>query len=200
MNGAQADVSVLVPAAGRGERLGLGPKADITLNGRPLVDWVAHKALQLGAEVLVACAPGQPAPAGCQRVEGGATRQQSVHRLVHAAREPWVVVWDAARPFGSVAQARAVLALARTGGAAAALRHGATHEAERFETPLAFDRALLLAVADQAERKGWAAASTIALVLRAGHAVQTLPGEPHNLKLTTPRDWALAQGLVDWLG
>ena len=54
----RADVSVLIPAAGSGERLGQGPKAWVSLAGRPVIDWVADKARQLGAEVLVACAPG----------------------------------------------------------------------------------------------------------------------------------------------
>ena len=62
-----SEVAVLIPAAGMGERLGLGPKATLPLAGRPVVDWVVDKARQLGHEVLVACAPGMAAPAGATR-------------------------------------------------------------------------------------------------------------------------------------
>ena len=82
-------VAVLVPAAGRGERLGLGPKVGLELGGRPLLDWVVDKALQVGDRVIVACTPGATAPSGCTRIEGGPTRQDSVLRLVRAADRPW---------------------------------------------------------------------------------------------------------------
>ena len=55
-------VAVLVLAAGGSERLGLGPKAGLALGGRPLLDWVVDKALQIGDRVIMACAPGTRAP------------------------------------------------------------------------------------------------------------------------------------------
>ena len=60
-------VTVLVPAAGSGERMGLGPKALLELNGRPVLEWVVRKAMAIAVEVIVACPPGvNPAlAAGC---------------------------------------------------------------------------------------------------------------------------------------
>ena len=49
-----ASVSFLIPAAGTGERLGMGPKGLLELQGRPLLCWLADKALQVAGEVLVA--------------------------------------------------------------------------------------------------------------------------------------------------
>ncbi|MFX6427813.1 NTP transferase domain-containing protein, partial [Acinetobacter baumannii] len=46
-------VSVLIPAAGNGERLGLGPKAFLRVGGKTLLEW-AVEAFKEAAEVLVA--------------------------------------------------------------------------------------------------------------------------------------------------
>jgi 2-C-methyl-D-erythritol 4-phosphate cytidylyltransferase len=193
-----SDVAVLVPAAGSGERMGLGPKALLDLTGRPVVEWVVRKAMAMAQEVIVACPPGaHPTLEGeCrwQRIDGGPTRQHSVRLLAHAATAPWVVVWDAARPFTSTDLAHEVLEAAQhTGAAGAVLPDGS------FQTPLAFTRELLLDVVECAEEQGWVATSTMALVLRAGHAVATVPGDALNIKLTTAADWTLAQTLLDRL-
>lgn len=191
-----AEVSVLIPAAGQGARLGQGPKALLTLAGRTVLDWVVDKARHLGNEILVAVPPGAEV-AGCTCIPGGPTRQESVRRLAQAATRPWVLVWDAARPFGSVGLARAVLEAAQAPGAAAALEPSG--QPQPYQTPLAFRRELLRDVTEQASRQGWAEPSTMALVLRSGHAPALVPGEHDNLKLTTPQDWERAQALVHLL-
>ncbi|MEJ8835674.1 IspD/TarI family cytidylyltransferase [Ramlibacter sp. AN1133] len=205
------DVSVLVPAAGLGERLGLGPKALLPLAGRPVVDWVVDKARQLGAEVIVACAPGMQAPAGARGVAGGATRQDSVLALAAAATRPWSLVWDAARPFASLDLARRVLAAAVPAGAATACLTGEVRwlvlqqdrvaqalpgtQAGQSQTPQAFATALLRALTQRGAREGWQVQSTTELFLLAGHEVRAVPGEKLNLKLTTREDWLLAEAL-----
>jgi 2-C-methyl-D-erythritol 4-phosphate cytidylyltransferase len=208
-------VSVLIPAAGVGERLGLGPKATLPLAGRPVIDWLVDKALQVGAEVVVACAPGVPAPAGTVRIEGGATREESVQRLASAATRPWCLLWDAASPFASLALARQVLAAAQDGGAATpclagevrwfvlergqvAQAHPGSH-AGSSQTPQAYRTDLLRQVTQRGATHGWAAQSTVELFLRAGLPVAAVPGEKLNLKLTTPEDWVLAEALRDQL-
>jgi 2-C-methyl-D-erythritol 4-phosphate cytidylyltransferase len=207
----RAQVSVLIPAAGSGERLGRGPKAMLPLHGRPVVDWVVDKALQLGDEVLVACPEGVPAPAGAHRVQGGATRQHSVRQLAARATRPWIVLWDAASPFASVELARSVLVAAGDTGASTTctpsevpwlvLAHGRVQHAHpagfaaSSQTPQAYRRELLLGALEQAEADGYAAQSTVQLVLHAGHAVRAVAGEKLNLKLTTSEDWLLAEAL-----
>jgi 2-C-methyl-D-erythritol 4-phosphate cytidylyltransferase len=210
-----ADVSVLIPAAGLGERLGQGPKAWLPLAGRPLVEWVAGKASQLGAEVLVACPPGLHAPAGTTSVEGGATRQDSVLRLAERATRRWSLLWDAASPFASLDLGRAVLAAAAETGAATAylqalvtgldVRDGRVTAARAAagsgstQTPQAYATELLRTLTTQAESAGWQTQSTAELVLRAGLPLAAVPGERLNIKLTTPDDWLLAQALLDRL-
>ena len=208
-------VSVLIPAAGLGERLGQGPKAGVALAGRHLVEWVADKASRLGVEVLVACAPGLSAPAGTIRVDGGATRQDSVLRLAQRATRPWSLLWDAASPFASLDLCRAVLDAAADSGAATAylpalvsgvdVRDGritAVHAAAgtgSTQTPQAYASDLLRRLAQQAAAEGWRTQSTAELVLRAGLPLAAVPGERLNIKLTTPDDWVLAQALLDRL-
>ena len=208
-------VAVLIPAAGRGVRLGLGPKAGLALGGRPLLDWVVDKALQVGDQVIVACAPDAPAPAGCIRIEGGPTRQDSVLQLVRAADRPWIVVWDAARPFGSVQLALAVLEAARETGAAGAfitsevpvavVQDGRLKQSipaagtALFQTPQAFAHRLLLAAMERAAADRVQVQSALELMLRDGHQVRVVPGEKLNLKLTTAEDWLLAQSLAGLL-
>ncbi|WP_298930123.1 2-C-methyl-D-erythritol 4-phosphate cytidylyltransferase [uncultured Ramlibacter sp.] len=193
-------VSVLVPAAGAGDRLGRGPKALLMLDGRTVLEWVADKALLLGEEVILACVPQAPTLAGCLQIAGGPSRQDSVLRLARASSRPWVLVWDAARPFGSVALARAVLAQAQGSGAAGAwLDAPAPGAAAGFQTPLAFQRTLLLEVLARAEREDWQAASTMELVQRAGHRPLAVPGETSNIKLTMAQDWELAARLLHLL-
>lgn len=191
---APEDVAVLIPAAGLGERLGLGPKALLPLAGRPVLDWVVDKARCVGGQIIVAMPAGLAAPPGCIAIQGGPTRQESVRRLATVATRPWVLVWDAARPFGSLALAQAVLQAATRDHAGAAAVPPLQPSA--FETPLAFPREMLLQVVQQAYGEGWTAASTMELVLRAGHRPWRVPGEATNLKLTTPQDWAQAQGLT----
>lgn len=212
MTPAPRDVSVLIPAAGTGERLGLGPKALLPLAGRPLLDWVIDKVGPLGAEILVALPPGTAVRTQCRCITGGASRQESLRLLSQAATRPWVLVWDAARPFGSVTLGRAVLAAAASGGAAAAVLANdvplvvpglqapiASGEAFALQTPQAFDRELLQAVTARAQLEGWAAQSPIQLLMRAGHTPALVPGEKLNLKVTTIEDWTLAQALTHLL-
>lgn len=209
---APADVSVLIPAAGLGERMGLGPKALLPLAGRPVIDWLVDKARPLAAEVLVGCAPGMAAPPGSTRIEGGATRQETMARLAAAASRPWVLLWDACSPFASAALARRVLAAAQgTGAATTCLRAPVRWlrlEGERVaealpgttaglsQTPQAFRTDLLRDLCAQAAREGWQPQSANEMVLRAGRPLAWVDGEALNIKLTTADDWVLAQALT----
>jgi len=95
----------LIVAAGRGERLGFGgPKALVTVAGRPMLEWSLDALRQVPAveEVVVALPAGRldSAPEGTVAVAGGTTRSESVLAALQASRaggDP-VVVHDAARP------------------------------------------------------------------------------------------------------
>ena len=57
------EVSVLIPAAGNGLRLGRGPKAFLQVGGRTLLEWTLA-AFRDAEEALVALPPGAEPPKG----------------------------------------------------------------------------------------------------------------------------------------
>jgi 2-C-methyl-D-erythritol 4-phosphate cytidylyltransferase len=217
MTHATAMWSALVPAAGQGSRLGLGPKALLEVDGRPLLRMLVDKLLRVADEVVLAV----PQPLhghfalsypDCRCIAGGATRQDSVRLLAEAATRDWVLLHDAARPFASEALLREVaIAAADTGCAGAFLDPEvpvarlsggrvaeaiAREDAGIFQAPQAFSRALLRDLVREAEVQGWQEQSTIQLALRAGVAVGAVRGEKTNIKLTTGEDWAMAERLA----
>ena len=220
MAGADGMVSCLIPAAGAGERLGQGTKGLLELRGRPLLCWLADKALQVADEVLVAV-PGERVEAvahllpGCRVLAGGDTRHDSVALLAEHARGEWLLLQDVARPFASVGLMRRVIEAARTHGCAGAfvdpevpvarLRDGFAvealprHEAGVFQSPQAFARVQLLALIGQARADGWRPQSTLQLALRAGVPVAAVAGEKHNIKITTAEDWRWACAMEEYL-
>lgn len=127
-------VAAVVPAAGRGERLGPGaPKALRPLAGTPmLVHAVRTLSQARSVDLVVVAAPPDgvaevrgllssfEVPADVEVVAGGATRQESVG-LALLALPPdvdLVLVHDAARPLAPPEVADAVVAALRSGAAA----------------------------------------------------------------------------------
>jgi 2-C-methyl-D-erythritol 4-phosphate cytidylyltransferase len=217
---ADANVSFLIPAAGAGQRLGMGPKGFLELQGRPLLCWLADKALRVAGEVLVAVPPAHLDEVsamlpGCRVIAGGADRHASVACLAGAARGEWLLLHDAARPFASVALFRAALEAARETGCAASLldpevpvasiRDGLLVEAHPpstmgvSQTPQVFSRAAMDRMQASAAAQGWRPQSTMQLALLAGERVRAVRGEKTNIKITTPEDWAAVQHLDDLL-
>lgn len=129
----RGDVAVLVPAAGRGERLGPGlPKALRELAGSPLLVHAMRRLAQAGCvgHVVVAVPAGAidsvsalitPVLAGTgvglSLVVGGAERQQSVALALAAVPGgyPIILVHDAARAFAPPELVERVAAAVRAG-------------------------------------------------------------------------------------
>ena len=214
------DVAVVLPAGGSGTRLGSRtPKQFLRIGGVPILavtvgHFVRHPAV---AEIVVA------APAPLIRyteqllarhvdgrhltvVAGGVERQDSVRAGLDAipAACELVVVHDAVRPFISRALLDAVLAAARTSGAAiCALPISETVKRVReglvettvdraglwaVQTPQAFRAALLREAHDKARRDGVLGTDESMLVERLGHEVHVVRGSEANVKITTPED------------
>jgi len=149
-------------------------------------------------------------------VFGGATRQASVRAGLEAlvAHAPdMVLVHDAARPFASAQlTSHAIEAARETGAAAPALavtdtvkmvdaNNHVTGTIDRaslrlVQTPQAFAFSALLNAhrkAAQAKREDFT--DDAALAEWAGLAVTVFAGEPGNIKITTPEDFARAQAM-----
>ncbi len=111
-----ASVTAVIAAAGSGERLGAGgPKAFVSLAGRPLVEWsIAAMRASAGVDsIVVACPPGHPhdlAGGDIGVVDGGATRAHSVANALAAVGTELVAIHDAARPLVTPGLIEAVVA------------------------------------------------------------------------------------------
>lgn len=213
-------LAVLIPFAGQGERLALGPKAILNLADRPVVAWIAEKAAQVAPQTVIAV-PGdlvEDVRLLCPQakvIEGGQSRQESVERLLSATDAEFVLIQDGARPFVSVRLMRRVARTAMKEGAAAAFLSPEVPVARIeegwvigdfeagdvgvFQAPQAFSRSLLLDVHGLARRHGWRAQSTVQLALRAGIRVRAVEGEKTNIKITTTEDLRIAHALAELL-
>ncbi|GAA5513768.1 2-C-methyl-D-erythritol 4-phosphate cytidylyltransferase [Deinococcus carri] len=206
--------AALIPAAGSGTRLGLGPKAFVEVAGKSLLVRSVAALAPLVDEVLVALPEGSSLPEGlpARAILGGETRQDSVRRLLQATSADVVLVHDAARPFLPAHVVHALLeAIPETGAATVALPVADTlvrGEAGRWgglvpreslwavQTPQGFRRELLLRAHAAARAEGFAATDDAGLVARLGLPVTLVPGDARLFKVTTPGDLALAQALA----
>jgi 2-C-methyl-D-erythritol 4-phosphate cytidylyltransferase len=150
-------------------------------------------------------------------VAGGPTRQASVAAGLWAlpAAPGYVAVHDAARPLLGPGTIDRMLALLLEDGAAgvvpgvpvtdtirqvdAAQRSAGIVDREQLratQTPQLFRREVLEEAHRLALRDGVEATDEAALVELAGHRVKVVPGDPENLKVTTPLDLAVAEALL----
>lgn len=216
-------VVALVPAAGRGVRLGAGvPKAFAALAGMPLLWYAVRGLLDAGCvdEVVVAVAVedrkrAATALTGFDRVsivDGGAERSDSVRAALDAVPMADVIlVHDAARCLTPVATIRAVVAAVRAGHRAVVpvlpvadtikqvdARGVVVATVDRsslrvVQTPQGFDADLLR----RAHAVGGDHVTDDAgLVERLGEAVTTVPGDALAFKITTPFDLAVAEAVL----
>ncbi|MBV9212862.1 MAG: 2-C-methyl-D-erythritol 4-phosphate cytidylyltransferase [Actinobacteria bacterium] len=205
----------IVPAAGRGERLGAGvPKALAPCAGRPLLEWSLEVLEGVCDRVVVAVAPGEPL--GPDRVRGGEVRSESVRAALAAAPEARIaVVHDAARPLVTRELVEACVAAVGGGGwdgavAAAPVSDTVKEVAAGGRVERTLDRRSLWAVqtpqafrADVLRRALGAGAAALAaatddasLVEAIGGVVGVVESSPENIKVTREIDLLLAEELL----
>lgn len=224
-----AKVSVIVPAAGAGrrfggktnkifERLGGGQPLFIrTLEAFTSRDDVCQTQLVVAPADLDELKRRFGANLGfmgVQVVEGGRTRTESVRRALANVVEQadLVCVHDAVRPCVAQPWIDAVFAEAEKTGAAilACPVHGTLKRVSEgrtieetipradlweAQTPQVFRKEILQA----AYASAGSATDDAALVEAAGQAVRVVPGDPRNLKITTPADLAFAAAVIKTL-
>jgi len=219
-------VGAILAAAGGGSRAGLA-KQWLVLGGETVLRRSARAlaGCELVDEIAAVVPPGDEARALAElaglgkpvaAVAGGAARAESVRNgLAALDRCAIVVVHDAARPFATPALAAEVVRAAARGGAALAAVP-ATDTVKRAavdgqsvaetldrralwlaQTPQAFRAELLRRAFDAAGAAAAEATDECALVERLGHPVALVPGDPANVKLTTPDDLEAARSRLE---
>ena len=209
----------IVVAGGAGARFG-SLKQFALLAGRPVLEWAVEACRGVSAGVVLVL-PAGPDEHGNARfgadtvVAGGSTRAESVRCGLAAvpADAEVIVVHDAARPVSGRALFEAVLgALADedVAGVVPGQSPGDTIKVVDEEgwvvstpsrrtlvavqTPQAF-RAAILRQAHAAPDPS--ATDDAMMVEAAGGRVRVVPGDPENLKITTPGDLDVAQRVLD---
>ena len=214
-------IAVLIVAAGKGERAGLGlPKQYERLGGQPMLRRTVQAFAGYPVQVVIGTGQQDLAAAALAGLDmpspvlGGATRQQSVRRGLEALSQDapdYVLIHDAARPLISRRViARVVDAL--QAGADGALPMVAASDTlrrkdadgrwslvprdnlYRAQTPQGFAYAkILTAHRDHAAQE---VTDDVALAELAGLKVQMVEGEEKNIKVTRKEDFVLAESLL----
>ncbi|MDM7486682.1 2-C-methyl-D-erythritol 4-phosphate cytidylyltransferase [Rhodococcus sp. CSLK01-03] len=220
MNDRNGPVVGIIPAAGRGVRLGESlPKAFVELDGRTMLDRSVEAMLTSAAvdRVVVVVPPelvasvAATAPPQVRVVAGGAERTDSVRAGLAAADDAaYVLVHDAARALTPpvlfariVAELRGgrravipVLPVADTvksvDGAGRVTGTPDRSALRAVQTPQGFAADLLR----RANAGAGDATDDAGLVERLGESVYTVPGEPLAFKITTPLDLVLARAVL----
>lgn len=211
-------VWVVIPAAGRGTRMGTHQsKLLVEIGGEPLIGKTLRIFQDHPAVDAIVLVTGDDRVASMQRdfskiqrvVPGGQTRQASIRQGLDAIPDAGgvVLIHDGARPRVSADLVDRILEAAVDGGAAIpalpvvdtikqvhdgrvdkTLRRS---ELVRVQTPQGFDLALLR----EAYARGDAGATDDAmLVEQLGHPVLVVPGDERNIKLTHPEDLEHVRG------
>ncbi len=148
-------------------------------------------------------------------VAGGFERQNSVYRGIQAVsseRCEIVVIHDAVRPFVSSRIIEACVGEARVSGACIvgmpAMETAKLVNSDQIErtldrntiwmaqTPQAFNLNLIRTAHENAQLERFVGTDDAMLVERLGHKVRIIPGSRLNMKITTPEDLALAEGII----
>jgi 2-C-methyl-D-erythritol 4-phosphate cytidylyltransferase len=208
-------VAAIVPAAGRGERLGADrPKALVEVEGHTLLEHSVAALRAGGVDVVVVAAPAdvldhvKSLVPGALVVAGGDSRQDSVRNALQVTPADCdvVLVHDAARAFVPVDVVHRVIAAIRDGADAVIpvipLADTVKQVGEDGSVTRTIDRATLRAVQTpqgfrrdvlvRAHQVDAEATDDAALAEALGVAVQTVDGSPRAFKVTTALDLAVA--------
>lgn len=217
-------VVALVPAAGRGERLGLGfAKAFALVGTRSLLSHAVDRLLEAGVDqVVVAVGPAELSRAvallgdSALVVVGGSDRVASV-RAALASADPGadvVLVHDAARAFVPVTVIRSVVAAVRAGSPAVVPTLPVTDTIRSVQPAGVLDRDLLRTVQTPqgfapgvlrrahaaAAVEGLSATDDAGLVERLGVPITLVDGHRSAFKVTTAADLEEARRMVESAG
>jgi len=206
-------ISVLVLAAGNGNRIGSNPKAFIDSSGKTLLEHAVEQLACLADEMIVGLR-GEDLEIGrnilsAQDVcvmEGDTTRLNTINKLLQASTKDIVVIHDVARPFISIDVFDSIIQAAIKYGAsstytAASIRDGVALRKGEFysesldkdeviltQTPQAFQRQVLIDAFSNCLTHHWLEIGPTAIVSRSGYKIRLVQGSEKNIKITYPED------------
>ncbi len=215
-------LDVVLPSAGLGTRIGAPvPKQFILLAGAPLI---VHPLRAIArrpwlATLIIVHGPGQRdilqqilndhGFTGCQLVEGGATRQESVRRGLAQVSTRRVIVHNAAVALVTGETLDSVAAidddcvtttlpfdLSLVRGEDQAHEVIPRSDLKIINSPQSFRTDVLRECHARAVTEGKAFASEAELMMHYGKKVRLIPGPARNFKITTPLDLMLAEVLL----
>lgn len=213
------EVTALILAAGSGTRLGGIAKATIEYRGGSLLQHAIALVAPFARNIVVGVREcdlewaheqcrGIASDCEITCVSGGATRQESLQRLLDAAHTPYVLIHEVARPWVEPDAIEQLLTNVKRYNAVALytplpvrdslvlMKDGELQESlpranvVSVQTPHAYRLEALQNAYALAKEHGWEEESTIALMSRAKHRVRLIEGSPQNVKVTYPEDLA----------
>lgn len=215
-------ISVLIPAAGRGERFGRPQNKVFTpVAGKPILAHTiaAFEGCDAVGEIILIVGEREIEAAGeivgrfgfvkvRHIVAGGAQRQDSVRNGLEKAAYDVIAIHDAARPMvtcdiiersieaalESGACIAAVPVIDTIKSAADGVVSGTVDRSNLWsvQTPQTFRAEVIREAYEKAYADGYYATDDAALVERMGHPVAIVQGSYDNIKITTPSDLELA--------
>jgi 2-C-methyl-D-erythritol 4-phosphate cytidylyltransferase len=213
-------VVALIPAAGRGRRMGSQKtKAFLPLGGIPLLTHTLQKfAACSQVDEIFALVPAGDLPLWNEEIlhrpdlkkvsrilPGGPERQDSVYGGLKAieGQADFVIIHDGVRPFVSPELIERILRATRRhkeiSGEGEVLR---TLDRDRLwiiQTPQSFDLGLIIRAHVKAREEGFYGTDDASLVERLGIPVRIVEGSRLNFKITTPEDLILGEALLKHL-
>lgn len=217
------NTAVIIPAAGSGERLGVGiPKALVEIAGQTLIEHAVRNLSRIARLTVIAAPPGYEkqmqelfSNSSVVVLSGGQLRSQSVANALTAipAEIDYVLVHDAARAFAPSDLAERILQELIDGHKAVVpvidvvdtikvvdtdgfvVETPDRNTLRAVQTPQGFTAEVL----KRAHASGKDATDDAALVAQLGIAVKTIKGEPLARKITTLADLTWARDLVGQL-
>lgn len=216
--------TVVIPAAGRGKRMGADlNKLMLTLRDHPIIVWTieAFAKDEWCQRIVLAIRLEEQEwfekmlhhiETPITYVAGGEERQQSVHAgLRVVSPDDIVMIHDGARPFIRIEQLHQVAEAAQQEGVILAvpvkdtvkqLNEGhITRTVPRADlwlaqTPQAFSAKAILAAHERAAEKQFIGTDDASLFEWMGEPVRIIPGDYHNIKMTTPEDLLFGEAIL----
>lgn len=218
--------TAVIAAGGCGKRMNSDiPKQFMTLDGKPIIQHTLEVFERCPDiyDIVVVCPPSDITRinelayyANINKlfavVPGGETRQASVRNGLESAYGDTVLIHDAVRPFVTVEQIQQVIKATKEYGAAALCRpitdtikkiedNRITQTIERsilgaVQTPQGFRTDIIRDAHNAAYERGILATDDCALCEMNGIKIHPVWGDNLNIKITTPDDLILAEGIL----